>query len=71
MFHINCNTTKMLEDFELPSDTKIMACPFVFKDGEQYCEMKEDRPYLFRLMELLESKPFYVTKEKDVYFVEE
>ena len=65
------DATKMLEDFGLPSDTTIMACPFVFKDGEQYREMKEDRPYLFRLMELLESKPFYITKENDMYFVEE
>lgn len=65
------DATKMIRDFELPSDTKIMACPFVFKGGDQYREMQEDRPYLFKLMGLLESKPFYIMKENDLYVVEE
>ena len=63
--------TKLLYNFELPEHTKVVACPFVFKYGKQYQEMLEKRPYLFRLMELLESKPYYISKEKDLYIVEE
>ena len=62
---------KLLEDFGLPADTKVVACPFVFKDGEQYQEMQEKRANLFRLMEMLDSKPFYITKETYLYIVEE
>lgn len=62
---------KLLEDFELPTDTKVVACPFVFKDGEQYQEMQEKRANLFRLMEMLDSKPFYITKENYLYIVKE
>ena len=62
---------KLLEDFELPKETKVLACPFVFKYSKQYQEMLEKRPYLFKLMDLLESKPYYISKEKDLYIVEE
>lgn len=63
--------TKLVDNFELPENTKVIACPFVFKYGKQYQEMLEKRPYLFKLMDLLESKPYYILKEKDLYIVEE
>lgn len=62
---------KLLADFALPADTVIKACPFVFSGGEQHNEMKEVRPHLKRLMELLESKPYYISEEKDKYIVTE
>ena len=55
------NIAKLLEDFKLPSDTIVNACPFVFKNGEQHSEMREQRPHLKRLMDLLDSKPYYIT----------
>ena len=61
---------KLLADFTLPSDTVIKACPFVFSGGEQHNEMKEVRPHLKRLMELLDSKPYYIS-EKNNYIVTE
>ena len=63
--------TKLLDNFELPENTKVIACPFVFKYSKQHQEMLEKRPYLFKLMDLLESKPYYISKEKELYIVEE
>ena len=54
------NISKLLADFKLPSDTIVKACPFVFKNGEQHSEMREQRPHLKRLMDLLDSKPYYI-----------
>ncbi len=65
------DTAKLLDNFKLPTNTKVVACPFIFKYGKQYQEMSEKRPYLFKLMDLLESKPYYISKEKDLYIVEE
>ena len=62
---------KLLKDFMLPSDTIIKASPFVFKDMIQHKQMREVRPHLFKLMTLLDSKPFYITKENNIYKVEE
>ena len=62
---------KLLKDFMLPSDTVIKASPFVFKDMIQHKQMREERPHLFKLMTLLDSKPFYITKENNIYKVEE
>lgn len=61
---------KLLADFTLPADTVIKACPFVFSGGEQHNEMKEVCPHLKRLMELLDSKPYYIS-EKNNYIVTE
>lgn len=55
--------TKFLEDFDLPKDTEIVACPFVFYGGKQHKEMQEDRPYLKELMQKLNSKPYYIKKD--------
>lgn len=54
------NISKLLADFKLPSDTIVKACPFVFRNGEQHSEMGEERPHLKRLMDLLDSKPYYI-----------
>ncbi|MDD6146387.1 MAG: hypothetical protein PUB43_05050 [Oscillospiraceae bacterium] len=62
---------KLLDNFELPANTKMVACPFVFKYGKQYQEMFENRPRLFELMEMLESKPYYIMKQNNLYIVEE
>ena len=65
------NTEKLLKDFNLPADTNVVACPFVFLDGEQHKEMEEDRPMLTKIMHLLNSKPYYIIKENDKYKVVE
>lgn len=65
------NKEKLLNNFALPSDTDIKASPFVFKDKLQHKQMKEERPYLFRLMQLLDSKPYYIEKQNDKYYVGE
>ena len=62
---------KLLENFELPRTTVIRACPFVFKGGVQYEEMHEPRPQLKRLMALLDSKPYYITKSDDGFIITE
>ena len=65
------NKNKLLNDFALPVDTVIKASPFVFKDKIQHKQMLEKRPHLFRLIQLLDSKPYYIYKEKSLYIVEE
>lgn len=65
------DTDKLLKDFDLPCDTRIVACPLVFFDGEQHKEMSESRPNLFKLMELLNSKPYYIIKENNIYKIVE
>ncbi len=62
---------KLLENFELPKTTVIRACPFVFKGGVQYEEMHEPRPHLKRLMALLDSKPYYITKSDGGFIITE
>ena len=65
------NTEKLLSDFGLPADTKVIACPFVFLNGEQHNEMKENRSNLKNIMRLLNSKPYYIIKENNKYKVVE
>ena len=59
--------TKLLKDFELPEDTIIKACPFVFVEGEQYKEIQEDRKYLKELMKNLDVEPIYLKGEGGEY----
>lgn len=61
------NQIKLLEDFDLPADIEVVACPFVFREGEQWQEMQEERPQLQRLMKLLDSKPYYITECDGIY----
>ncbi|MGN0701397.1 MAG: hypothetical protein ACI4J8_10420 [Oscillospiraceae bacterium] len=65
------NIAKLLADFEKPSSTIVKACPFVFKNGEQHREMREERPHLKRLMDLLDSKPYYISETNGKYYVTE
>ena len=62
---------KLLADFELPEDTVIEACPFVFHGGFQCNEMQQYRPYLKKLMNIIRSKPYYITEKNNEYFVTE
>ena len=62
---------KLLADFGLPADTDVKACPFVFCGGFQWQEMQQNRPYLNRLMELLNSRPYYIVEDHGTYTVTE
>ena len=61
--------TKLLRDFELPEDTIIKACPFVFVEGEQYKEIQEDRENLKDLIEKLGIEIIYLKEEKGEYVI--
>lgn len=65
------NIAKLLANFTLPSNTIVKACPFVFKNGEQHREMREERPHLKRLMDLLDSKPYYISEANGIFYVTE
>lgn len=60
---------KLLKDFGLPENTKIKACPFVFYDGEQHKEMKDDRENLGKLIEKLGIEVIYLKEENGEYSV--
>lgn len=62
---------KLLSNFDLPENTEVVACPFVFigEESNPYQEMQEDRPQLNRLMRLLDSKPYYINLENDVFTI--
>ena len=62
---------KLLSDFGLPGGTEAAACPFVFRGGSQWKEMQQERPCLKRLMEELDTKPYYVFEENNAYKVME
>ena len=64
---------KLLRNFDLPTDTKVVACPFVFigEESNPYQEMQEDRPQLRRLMALLNRKAYYIKQENGFYTVTE
>lgn len=63
---------KLLTDFGYePEKVNVKASPFVFKFGNQYKEMLEKRPNLQKLMELLDSKPYYIIKKDDYIVTEE
>lgn len=65
------NKAKLLDNFALPSDTIIKASPFVFRDKLQHEQMSEERTHLFKLMQLLDSKPYYIEKQNNTYYVGE
>ena len=62
---------KLLSDFNLPEDTVVEACPFVFRGGFQWNEMQQDRPHLKKLMNIIMSKPYYITEKNNEYVVTE
>ena len=55
----------------IPESTPIEACPFVFQGGSQWKEMQQDRPCLKQLMEMLNSRPYYVLENNGIYTVAE
>lgn len=61
------DTKKLLKDFNLPADTVVVACPFVFayEKSNPYQEMQEDRPHLKKLMQILNSEPYYIREDED------
>lgn len=61
------NLEKLKTDFEIFEETKFKSSPLVRFGGSQYKELKENRPYLIRLMELLEIKPLFYHEENGIY----
>jgi len=61
--------TKLLKDFELPEDTVIKACPFVFYGKEQYREMQPDREHLKDLIEKLGIEVIYLEEKNGEYSI--
>ena len=61
--------TKLLKDFSLPEDTVIKACPFVFVDGEQHKELKDNRENLENLIKKLGIEIIYLKEEKGEYSI--
>lgn len=62
---------KLLADFGKPADYGLSASPFVFKGGEQQREMQGACPALRKLMNLLDSKPYYISEKDGEYSVSE
>ena len=64
------DTTKLLENFNLPTNTVVVANPLVHIDSMQHDEMSEDRPKLKELIKRLNCKPLYFY-DKDNYVIAE
>ena len=65
------NREKLLDSFNLPKDTTIKTNPLVALNGHQHKEMKEGRPKLSKLMEILDIVPlYYYTQNTNYYFTE-
>lgn len=62
---------KLLADFGLPDDTDVVACPFVFKNGDQWKEMQQERPYIKKLMDIIGTTPYYIIEENNNYVITE
>lgn len=62
---------KLLSDFSLPADTVVQISPLVFLGGAQWKEMKENRPSLEKLINELNIIPYYISREKDAYIIQE
>ena len=65
------NREKLLDSFNLPKYTTIKTNPLVALNGHQHKEMKEGRPKLSKLMEILDIVPlYYYTQNTNYYFTE-
>lgn len=62
---------KLLVDFNRFKGYGLSASPFVFRGSEQQREMQEYCPVLHKLMNLLDSKPYYISEVNGKYFVTE
>ena len=60
---------KLLKDFELPENTKIKACAFVFYGGEQHQEMQRNKENLGELIKKLDIEIIYLKEENGEYSV--
>lgn len=69
--------TKLIADYNeflgkaIPENTPIVACPFVFQGGSQWKEMQQNRRQVKKLMQALNSKPYYVVEKNGLYTVVE
>jgi hypothetical protein len=70
-YYKTINNIKLIKDFELCQSYTLMISPLVFYKGSQWLEMQEDRPWLKKLMNKLEVKPFYLEKIEDRYSIKE
>lgn len=63
---------KLISDFGYePSKIVVKASPFVFFNGMQHKEMSKSRPYLRKLMDLLDSKPYYIASNEKYIVMED
>lgn len=62
---------KLLQDFDLPKETKIVTCPFVFKGRKQWGEMQANTFHLKKLMNLLNIRPYYISGSDGKFIVTE
>lgn len=65
------NKAKLLHDFGLPDDYAVKACPLVFYGDAQWQEMRKEPPMLKKLMQLLDSKPYYLSQKDGRFIVTE
>lgn len=61
--------SKLLNDFELPSDTRIEVSPFVAWGSAQHKEMAQDRPAMKKLMAATGAVPLYYKEEDQTFMV--
>ena len=60
---------KLIRDFDLPKDTKVVSSPLVFENGSQHQEMMMGRPMLEQLMNKLDCFPLYLREDNGKYIV--
>lgn len=60
---------KLILDFGMTDDICVKASPFVYYEGTQKAEMMQNRKWLTKLMELLDSRAFYYKLVDKKYFV--
>lgn len=66
---------KLISDFNkksgifIPSDTPVKASPLVFTGSRPHKDMLSDAPHLKRLMELLDSSPYYLSMNGQNFIV--
>ena len=65
------DTKKLIDDFGYDSKTvEVKASPFVFCGSYPSSEMVQERPFLQKLMILLDSKPYYIAGQKIYTIIE-
>ena len=66
------NVEKLADNFGYKG-ASVKASPLVFVGAKSnpYIEIQQERPELKKLMELLDSKPYYIVEDKNGYKIEE